>query len=54
MWLRRVRLVVLMLAGAVVAVALFGRTSSPVGPFDATFSVRPSWGGGTQVLLAPL
>jgi predicted MPP superfamily phosphohydrolase len=54
MWLRRVRLVVLVLAGTVVGVALFGRTSSPVGPFDATFSVRPSWGGGTQVLLAPL
>jgi predicted phosphodiesterase len=38
----------------VVGLALFGRTSAPVGPFDTTLSLRPSWGGETTVLLAPL
>jgi predicted phosphodiesterase len=54
MWLRRVRLIVLALAGAAIAVALAGQTSAVVGPFDATVSVRGSWGGETTVLLAPL
>lgn len=46
--------VALAVAGAAVAVALFGHTEGRVGPFDATFSVRPSLHGGTQVHLAPL
>jgi predicted phosphodiesterase len=54
MWLRRVRLVVLALAGAAVAVALAGQTRASVGPFDATLSVRGSLSGETTVLLAPL
>ena len=54
MWLRRVRLVVFAVAGAVIALALGGRTTAHVGPFDTTVSVRPSWGGETTVLLAPL
>ncbi|HVF32068.1 MAG TPA: metallophosphoesterase [Acidimicrobiales bacterium] len=54
MWFRRARLLALAFAGAAIALALAGRTSAPVGPFDATFSVRPSWGGETTVLLAPL
>ena len=54
MWLRRVRLVVLALAGAAIGVALAGQTSASVGPFDATLSVRGSWTGETTVLLAPL
>lgn len=54
MWLRRVRLVVFGVAGAVVGLALGGQTSADVGPFDTTLSVRPSWGGETTVLLAPL
>ncbi len=42
------------LAGASVAVALFGSTQAEIGPFDATFSARPDLGGGTEVHLAPL
>jgi predicted phosphodiesterase len=52
--LRRARIVAGALVGAMVVLALAGRTSAPVGPFDATLSVRPSWGGETTVLLAPL
>lgn len=46
--------VVLSLAGAVVAVALFGSVRAEVGPFDATFRARPDLDGGTEVHLAPL
>jgi predicted phosphodiesterase len=42
------------LAGALIGLALAGRTSASVGPFDTTFSLRPSLGGETTVLLAPL
>ena len=54
MWFRRVRVLVLALAGAAVGVALAGQTSASVGPFDATLSLRGSLGGETTVLLAPL
>ena len=54
MWFRRARLVVFALAGAVIGLALAGRSPAAVGPFDTTLSVRPSWGGETTVLLAPL
>ncbi len=57
-WLRRVArvvaLVVVSLAGATLAVVAFGDVEAEVGPFDATFSVRPSLHGGTEVHLAPL
>ena len=53
MWLR-LRLLAFSLAGAVVGLALAGRTSASVGPFDTTLSLRPSLGGETTVLLAPL
>jgi predicted MPP superfamily phosphohydrolase len=59
-WLRRGRVtgrwaarVVLGLAGALVAVLLFGRLSAPIGPFDTTLAFRP-FGGGAQVDVAPL
>lgn len=41
-------------AGAVFAVALFGHTEASVGPFDTTLSARPALGGGTDVQLSPL
>lgn len=41
------------LAGALIAVLLFGRISSPIGPFDATLAFRPL-GGGAQVAVPPL
>lgn len=46
--------VLLALAGASLAVALFGSTQAEIGPFDATFSARPDLGGGTEIHVAPL
>jgi predicted ribosomally synthesized peptide with SipW-like signal peptide len=42
------------LAGAAIALALAGRVSARVGPFDTTVAVRPSWSGDTLLRLAPL
>jgi predicted phosphodiesterase len=42
------------LAGAALAVALFGRVPAKVGPFETTMSARPSLNGHTVVQLAPL
>jgi predicted phosphodiesterase len=42
------------LAGAGLAVALFGRVPAKVGPFETTMSARPSLNGHTVVQLAPL
>ena len=53
-WSSRLRVSLLALAGACVAVALFGSTAAKVGPFDTTLSVRASLAGETVVLLAPL
>lgn len=50
-WLR---VVLFALAGAVVAVVLFGRVPAKVGPFETTLAVRPSLTGHTVVHLAPL
>ncbi len=44
----------LALVGATLGVMAFGDTAAEVGPFDATFSARPSLHGGTEVHLAPL
>ena len=44
---------VVALAGALIAVALFGRISAPIGPFDTTLAFRPV-GGGAQVAVPPL
>jgi len=59
-WARRSRIagswalrVVVALAGALIAVALFGRISAPIGPFDTTLAFRPV-GGGAQVAVPPL
>ena len=59
-WRRRGRLaglwalrVVLALVGALVAVLLFARISAPIGPFDATLSIRPG-NGGAEVAVPPL
>ena len=54
MWRTRLRVVLLALAGAFVALALLGSTGAEVGPFDTTLSARASRGGETVVLLAPL
>jgi predicted MPP superfamily phosphohydrolase len=45
--------VLIALAGALVAVLLFGRISAPIGPFDATLAFRPASGGAT-VAVPPL
>ena len=42
------------LLGAGIGIALFAHVTSPVGPFDATLSLRPSLSGGTVVQVAPL
>jgi predicted MPP superfamily phosphohydrolase len=44
---------VVALAGALLAVAVFGRISAPIGPFDAQLAFRPV-GGGAQVAVPPL
>jgi predicted MPP superfamily phosphohydrolase len=41
------------LAGALLAVLLLSRVSAPIGPFDATVSLRPV-GGGAKVAVPPL
>ena len=41
------------LAGALLAVAVFGQISAPIGPFDATLAFAPR-GGGAQVAVPPL
>jgi predicted phosphodiesterase len=53
-WRPRIRLLVFSLVGASLAVALAGRVSAVIGPFDATVSARPSLTGETTVHLAPL
>jgi predicted phosphodiesterase len=50
-WLR---VAVFALVGAVLAVALLGRVTAKVGPFETTMSVRPSLVGNTVVHLSPL
>src|SRR3712207_7181136 len=41
------------ITGALIDVALFGRISAPIGPFDATLAFRPA-GGGATVGVTPL
>ncbi|QYG94947.1 hypothetical protein HC251_22625 [Iamia sp. SCSIO 61187] len=57
-WLRRLGRIALTVAiavvGGTIGVMAFGDTPAEVGPFDATFSARPSLAGGTEVHLAPL
>jgi predicted phosphodiesterase len=50
-WLR---VALFALAGAALAIALFGRVPAKVGPFETTMAVRPSLNGHTVVHLAPL
>lgn len=50
LWAARVALA---LVGALVAVLLFARISAPIGPFDATLSIRPG-SGGAEVAVPPL
>lgn len=45
---------VLALAGATLAVALFGTVHHTVGPVRADLALRPSWTGGTEVDVPPL
>jgi predicted MPP superfamily phosphohydrolase len=44
---------VVAVAGALLAVAVFGRISAPIGPFDTTLAFEPS-GGGAEVAVPPL
>jgi predicted phosphodiesterase len=53
-WAVRVRIVVFALAGTAIALALMGHVPAKVGPFETTFSARPSLSGHTLVHLAPL
>ncbi|TQN41129.1 calcineurin-like phosphoesterase family protein [Blastococcus colisei] len=41
------------LAGALIAVLVFGRISAPIGPFDATLAFQPA-SGGASVAVPPL
>jgi predicted phosphodiesterase len=50
-WLR---VALFALAGAALAIALFGRVPAKVGPFETTMAIRPSLNGHTVVHLAPL
>jgi predicted MPP superfamily phosphohydrolase len=45
--------VLVALTGAVIGVLILGRTSAPLGPFDARFSVSPT-GGGVALDIPPL
>lgn len=53
-WQPRLRMVAFTLGGAMLGVALAGRVSADIGPFDATVAARPSLGSQTTVRLAPL
>lgn len=53
-WSRRVAVAVAGLAGALLAVQLFGNVETRMGPFDATLSLRTTSRGDTVALLAPL
>jgi hypothetical protein len=53
-WRTRARVAVFALAGALLAVALAGRVTAKVGPFDTTVAVRPSLSGETLLRLPPL
>ena len=44
---------VVAVTGALLAVAVFGRISAPIGPFDTTLAFTPD-GGGAQVAVPPL
>jgi predicted phosphodiesterase len=52
--LRPAQVVLFALVGVAVALALGGRVSAGVGPFDTTLSARPALAGRTVVRLAPL
>ena len=49
-----VPIVLLALAGSILAVSLFGSVEAEVGPFDTTLSARPFSSGGTEIDLAPV
>src|SRR5690606_22899801 len=53
-WLPRLRVAVFAVAGTMLALAVLGRVGAVVGPFETTFSVRPSLHGYSLVRLAPL
>ncbi len=53
-WDRRLAIVVLALAGATVAVALFGTVHESVGPVRADLALRPSFSGGTEIDVPPV
>jgi hypothetical protein len=40
--------------GVVLGVLLAGQTTDDLGPFRADYSVRPSFTGGTEVVIPPL
>lgn len=42
------------LGGVILGLLLGGQTRHDVGPFEATFSIRPALGGGTEVEIPPL
>ncbi len=53
-WDRRLTIVVLALAGATAAVALFGTVHESVGPVRADLALRPSLSGGTEIDVPPV
>jgi predicted phosphodiesterase len=57
-WVRRLGLVIALilvsLAGVGIALRLDGHVQQNVGPFSATFGIRPSLSGGTDVQIPPL
>ena len=53
-WDRRLAIVLLALAGATVAVALFGTVHEAIGPVRADLALRPSFSGGTEIDVPPV
>jgi predicted phosphodiesterase len=53
-WDRRLAILVLALAGATVAVALFGTVHQSIGPVRADLALRPSFAGGTEIDVPPV
>ena len=53
-WDRRLAIVLLALAGATAAVALFGTVHEAIGPVRADLALRPSFSGGTEIDVPPV
>ncbi|MGW0702155.1 metallophosphoesterase family protein [Streptomyces sp. NPDC002867] len=53
-WVRALGLTAVVLIGAWLGLLIVGNVRTPVGPMDATMTLRPSLSGGTKINVSPL